>query len=125
MGRLASFRWSAPSPQPRRGAMLVRNRFGTKPFQSALRSVNRPVLVSTPPRSWPLQTRAATAAADRDEPSVSSFLRKVALGHYSPPVKSPGSHPKWHRSQLENDIARLHGLEAPYPIPLEDIRRLI
>lgn len=105
--------------------MIVRNRFGTKPFQAAVRSVNRPVLVSTPPGSWPLQMRAETAAAFCDEPSVSSFLRKVALGHYSPPVKIPGSHPKWHRSQLENDIARLHGLEAPYPVPLEDIRRLI
>ena len=72
-----------------------------------------------------MEMRAETAAAFCDEPSVAAFLRKVGRGQYSPPVKVPGGYPKWHRWQLENDIAKRHGLEIAHPMPPEDIRGLI
>lgn len=72
-----------------------------------------------------MEMRAETAAAFCDEPSVAAFVRKVARGQYSQPVKVPGAHPKWHRWQLENDIAKRHGFDAVRQVPPEDIRGLI
>jgi hypothetical protein len=54
--------------------------------------------------------RATTAAGYCDEPSVDSFLSKVGKGIYSAPVQQHGCLPKWHRSKLDQDIARRHGL---------------
>lgn len=69
--------------------------------------------------------RAGTAAAYLDEPSVRSFLRKVDAGVYSQPVRSPGSSPKWHRSKLDFDVARRHGLRCHEPYDLQDLTELI
>lgn len=54
--------------------------------------------------------RAATAAAYCDEPSIDSFVAKVRQGIYSRPVRQRGCLPKWHRSKLDRDIARRHGM---------------
>lgn len=63
-----------------------------------------------PRGSWPAEMRAATAAAYYDEPSVESFLRKVALGVYPPPFSQKGALPKWHRAKLDQNIDRRHGI---------------
>jgi hypothetical protein len=80
--------------------------------------------VSIPNGSWPLEMRAETAAAYVDEPSVESFLRKVPQ-MYSEPTRAKGSLPKWHRSKLDRDIARRHGLQMPGPQLAEDAADLI
>jgi hypothetical protein len=64
-----------------------------------------------PPGCWPLEMRAATAAAYCDEPSVESFLSKVEKGIYSQPARQHGCSPKWHRAKLDRDIARRHNIE--------------
>ena len=66
--------------------------------------------VAYPLGSWPLEMRAATAAAYCDEPSVESFISKVGRGIYSQPARQRGCLPKWHRNKLDRDIARRHNL---------------
>jgi hypothetical protein len=80
--------------------------------------------VSIPLGSWPLEMRAETAAAYVDEPSVEAFLKKVPQ-IYSEPVRTKGSLPKWHRSKLDRDIARRHGLQVPGLQLVEDAADLI
>lgn len=80
---------------------------------------------SCPSGSWPLQMRARTAAAYCDEPSVDAFLAKVARGVYSKPVRLKGSLPKWHRTKLDRDIARHHGLRLDEPVMSEDVTELL
>ena len=60
-----------------------------------------------------MEMRAETAAAYCDEPSVEAFLAKVQKGLYTQPTEFPGSRPKWHRTKLDCDIARRHGLLPP------------
>lgn len=81
--------------------------------------------VNIPTGSWPLEMRAATAAAFCDEPSVESFLNKVAQGQYSQPSRVKGALPKWHRLKLESDIARRHGLQHEVPALVENAEDLI
>jgi hypothetical protein len=69
--------------------------------------------------------RAETAAAYCDEPSVDAFLAKVERGVYSRPARQRGCLPKWHRSKLDRDIARRHGLQISAPTPAEDVTELI
>jgi hypothetical protein len=76
------------------------------------------------PGAWPLEMRAETAAAYCDEPSVEAFLRKVPHV-YSEPARTKGSLPKWHRSKLNRDIARKHGLQAEELQLAEDAEDLI
>jgi hypothetical protein len=76
-----------------------------------------------PPGSWPLEMRAATAAAYCDEPSVEAFLSKVEKGIYSQPARQKGCSPKWHRAKLDRDIARRHNIEDL--IVVEDATDLI
>jgi len=64
------------------------------------------------PGSWPAEMRAETAAAYCDEPSVEAFLAKVKCGLYPGPCRRRGMLPKWHRSKLDEAIARRHGLLA-------------
>ena len=60
-----------------------------------------------------------------DEPSVEAFLKKVPRV-YSEPARTKGSLPKWHRSKLDRDIARRHGLQpAASGEVVEDITALI
>ena len=80
---------------------------------------------ASPPGAWPLEMRAATAAAYCDEPSVDAFLAKVGRGIYSPPIHTRGSLPKWHRVKLDRDIAHLHGLRSDGPDLAEDAVELI
>jgi hypothetical protein len=68
--------------------------------------------------------RAETAAAFVDEPSVNAFLAKVDRGIYSPPSRTPGCLPKWHRHKLIADVARNHGL-LDVGAPAEDVVDLI
>jgi hypothetical protein len=79
--------------------------------------------VAYPPGSWPLEMRAATAAAYCDEPSVESFLSKVEKGIYSQPARQQGCSPKWHRAKLDRDIAQRHNIEDL--IVVEDVTGLI
>jgi hypothetical protein len=79
--------------------------------------------VSYPLGSWPLEMRAATAAAYCDEPSVEAFLAKVDKGIYSQPARQQGCSPKWHRAKLDRDIARRHNIED-FTI-VEDVTELI
>jgi hypothetical protein len=79
--------------------------------------------VQYPPGSWPLEMRAATAAAYCDEPSVEAFLAKVEKGIYSQPARQLGCSPKWHRAKLDRDIARRHNIEDL--IVVEDVTGLI
>jgi hypothetical protein len=74
---------------------------------------------------WPREMRAETAAAYCDEPSVNSFLAKVQKGTYSQPAREPGCLPKWHRSKLDLDIARRHGLRVDASEVVEDVMGLI
>lgn len=84
-----------------------------------------PRAVAFPPGSWPHEMRAETAAAFCDEPSVEAFRRKVERGVYSKPRTASGCLPKWHRSRLEQDIDRRHGLSiAPLPLA-ESVEDLI
>jgi hypothetical protein len=80
--------------------------------------------VAMPHGAWPLEMRAETAAAFCDEPSVEAFLKKVP-SVYSEPNRTKGSLPKWHRSKLERDIARRHGLQQQGPQLAEDAADLI
>jgi hypothetical protein len=66
--------------------------------------------VNFPPGAWPNEMRAETAAAYCDEPSVEAFLSKVKLRAYPSPCRQRGMLPKWHRSKLDEAIARRHGL---------------
>ncbi len=75
--------------------------------------------------AWPLEMRAETAAAYCDEPSVSAFLSKVERGYYSRPCRQRGCRQKWHRTKLDRDIARRHGLAVEISYPDEDIADLI
>jgi hypothetical protein len=68
--------------------------------------------------------RAETAAAYVDEPSVEAFLKKVPRV-YSEPARTKGALPKWHRSKLDRDIARRHGLQSQGPQLAEDAADLI
>jgi hypothetical protein len=79
--------------------------------------------IAYPPGSWPLEMRAATAAAYCDEPSVDAFLAKVEKGIYSQPARQQGCSPKWHRAKLDRDIARRHDIEDL--IVVEDATGLI
>jgi hypothetical protein len=81
----------------------------------------RPVAI--PHGSWPLEMAAETAAGYCDEPSVEAFLDKVKRRVYSAPTRTEGCRPKWHRSKLEQDIARRHGLQRP--AIAEDVTALI
>jgi hypothetical protein len=81
--------------------------------------------VACPLGSWPLEMRAATAAAYCDEPSVEAFLAKVAKGVYSQPARPRGALPKWHRAKLDRDIARRHGLRFEVSTLAEDATELI
>lgn len=81
--------------------------------------------VTAPPGTWPLEMRAATAAAYCDEPSVDAFLAKVERHVYCQPIKVPGCVPKWHRLKLDHDIARRHGLRLESPAVAEDVSGLI
>jgi hypothetical protein len=80
--------------------------------------------VAIPIGAWPLEMRAETAAAYCDEPSVESFLAKVAKGIYPPPTRCKGSLPKWHRLKLDAVIAKRHGL-AQHVGEIEDAAALI
>lgn len=73
---------------------------------------------------WPQEMRAETAAAYCDEVSVEAFLSKVERGVYCRPTRAPGCPPKWHRTKLDFDIARRHGLAGAMP-PTESIEGLI
>ena len=66
--------------------------------------------VNYPGGTWPTEMRAETAAAYCDEPSVEAFLSKVKRGAYPNPCRQRGMLPKWHRSKLDEAIARRHGL---------------
>lgn len=66
--------------------------------------------VNYPTGSWPTEMRAETAAAYCDEPSVEAFLSKVKHRVYPSPCRQPGILPKWHRTKLDEAIARRHGL---------------
>jgi hypothetical protein len=81
--------------------------------------------VEYPRGAWPLEMRAQTAAAYCDEPSVETFLAKVARGIYSQPARAKGALPKWHRAKLDRDIARRHGLRCEGPALSEDVVELI
>jgi hypothetical protein len=59
---------------------------------------------------WPMEMRAETAAEYCDEPSVEAFKSKVKKRIYSEPIRGTGILPKWHRTKLDQDIARRHGL---------------
>jgi hypothetical protein len=85
--------------------------------------VSRPA--AYPNGAWPLEMRAETAAGYADEPSVEAFLRKVEQGVYPAPKRAPGCLPKWHRSKLEQAIARRHGLRFETPDLAEDASELI
>ncbi|MGY4472855.1 hypothetical protein [Bradyrhizobium sp. USDA 3364] len=76
--------------------------------------------------AWPLEMRAATAAAYCDEPSVEAFLAKVQLGIY-PPASSRQAKcsPKWHRAKLDQVIANRHGLAIAGADIVEDAVALI
>jgi hypothetical protein len=80
--------------------------------------------VAIPNGSWPLEMRAEHAAAYCDEPSVESFLSKVAKGIYPQPARTKGALPKWHRSKLDAAIAQRHGLQLVASIA-EDVTELI
>jgi hypothetical protein len=69
--------------------------------------------------------RAETAAAYGDEPSVEAFLSKVRRGVYPEPVRLPGCLPKWHRSRLDEAIARRHGLQIDSSRLTEEVEDLI
>lgn len=80
--------------------------------------------VTFPAGPWPMEMRAATAAAFCDEPSVDAFLAKVERGVYSAPVRVKGCLPKWHQERLKSDIARRHGLtlgSSPLTESVEDL----
>jgi hypothetical protein len=81
--------------------------------------------VAFPSGAWPLEMRAATAAAYCDERSVEAFLSKVDRGIYSSPMREPGCLPKWHRHKLDRDIARRHSLTLQGFDLIEDITELI
>jgi hypothetical protein len=83
----------------------------------------RPAVI--PSGSWPLEMRAQKAAAYCDEPSVDAFLAKVQRGVYSAPIREKGCLPKWHRSKLDRDIARRHGLSFDNVAISEDATDLI
>ena len=76
------------------------------------------------PGAWPLEMRAETAAAYVDEPSVEAFLKKVP-NVYSEPTRTKGALPKWHRSKLDRDVARRHGLQPQGAVLVEDAADLI
>jgi hypothetical protein len=63
-----------------------------------------------PNGAWPTELRSVTAAAYCDEPSVEAFLAKSKSGVYPSPCRQRGMLPKWHRSKLDEAIARRHGL---------------
>lgn len=77
------------------------------------------------PGAWPEEMRAETAAAYCDEPSVESFLSKVAKGIYSQPNRAQHCAQKWHRKKLDRDIARRHGIEVAGPPLIDDASELI
>jgi hypothetical protein len=79
----------------------------------------------TPNGAWPQEMRAETAAAYCDEPSVESFLRKVARGTYPQPTHERGCLPKWSRVRLDQIIARRHGLQFGSSALPEDVSELI
>jgi len=81
--------------------------------------------VNCPSGAWPLEMRAATAAAYCDEPSVEAFLMKVDRGIYSQPMRQQGCLPKWHRRKLDRDIARRHSVTQQGPDLIEDVTELI
>ena len=81
--------------------------------------------VSHLPGCWPLEMRAATAAAYCDEPSVESFLAKVQQHIYSAPTHEKHSLPKWHRWKLDRDIAHRHGRRLDNVGVTEDATDLI
>jgi hypothetical protein len=81
--------------------------------------------VTIPSGSWPLEMRSETAAAYCDEPSVDAFLAKVQKGIYSAPTREKGCLPKWHRSKLDRDIARRHGLRFENVAMTEDVTEII
>jgi hypothetical protein len=78
-----------------------------------------------PAGSWPLEMRAEKAAAYCDEPSVDAFKKKVKKGIYSAPTLEKGCLPKWHRSKLDQDIARRHGLHFDGVALTENVTELI
>jgi hypothetical protein len=72
------------------------------------------------PQAQTFRTSIATQRDGRfNAVSVESFLRKVPQ-IYSEPMRAKGSPPKWHRSKLDRDIARRHGLQMPGPQLAED-----
>ena len=81
--------------------------------------------VAYPPGCWPQEMRAETAAAYCDEPSVDAFLAKVDKGIYARPARQRGCLPKWHRSRLDFDIARRHGLTDGEAPPAENLEALL
>jgi hypothetical protein len=79
-----------------------------------------------PSGAWPTEMRAETAAAYCDEPSVEAFLSKVKHGIYPGPCRQGGILPKWHRSKLDESVARRHGLlVTPGNLLTEDAVELI
>ena len=73
-----------------------------------------------------MEMRAETAAAYCDEPSVEAFLAKVRRGVYPSPCRQRGILPKWHRSKLDQAIARRHRLLLlDAGLTTEDVAELI
>lgn len=74
---------------------------------------------------WPMEMRADTAAEYCDEPSPDAFKAKVKRGIYPEPIRGDGIHPKWHRTKLDEAIARRHGLRIDGAALIEDLAGLI
>jgi hypothetical protein len=74
---------------------------------------------------WPMEMRAETAAEYCDEPSAEAFKGKVKKKIYSEPIRGTGILPKWHRSKLDQDIARRHGIYFDGASGNEDLAGLI
>jgi hypothetical protein len=86
---------------------------------------NAVVRSAIPSGAWPLEMRAQMAAAYCDEPSVDAFLAKVRLGVYSAEIWEKGCLPKWHRLELDRDIAHRHGLSFDDGVLIEDATDLV
>ena len=74
---------------------------------------------------WPMEMRADTAAEYCDEPSADAFKAKVKRGIYSEPIRGDGILLKWHRTKLDQDIARRHGLQVDGVTLVEDLAGMI
>ncbi|WP_314963434.1 hypothetical protein [Bradyrhizobium cosmicum] len=55
---------------------------------------------------------------------MEAFLRKIP-NFYSEPTRAKGALPKWHRSKLDRDVARRHGLQPEGLHLAEDVVDLI